>query len=234
MNFFYEIKDASYRNCHLIIFGLIILLLLILLFVVNLNKNTNNALRPEENYQNINDNKLVLYYASWCGWSQKFLPVWKQFQEQHPEIITDTIECTNNNKCTTIQGYPTIIYYKNGQPRLYNGDRSLDDLYKFVQNQINENKDDTNYNKDNIKTKLVLYHAEWCGHCKNFLPVWKQFVQQHPEISTEDIECSNDANKSKCANIEGFPTVVLIKDNQQIKYNGERTIDGLYNFVQNN
>ena len=232
MKFFYEIKDASYRNCHLLIFGLIIILLLIFLFVINLNNNTNNADPIKENYDNINDNKLVLYFASWCGWSQKFLPVWEEFKQKHPEISTDTIECTNNNKCITIKGYPTIIYYKNGSPLLYTGNRTVNDLFQFVQNQ-NEINQNNNIKVKNNK-KIVLYHAEWCGHCKHFLPIWKQFVKQYPEITTEDIECSNDANKNKCANIEGFPTVILFKDGQQTQYNGERTIDGLYNFVQNN
>jgi thiol-disulfide isomerase/thioredoxin len=235
MKFFYEIKNASYRNCHLIIFGLIIIILLIFLFVINSNNNTNNA---DEQFDDISNNKLVLYYASWCEWSQQFLPIWEIFKQKYPEIITETIECKNNN-CTTIKGYPTIIYYKNNTPLLYTGNRTVDDLYQFVVNQNSQDIDDTYNENNNIKNnntnkKIVLYHAEWCGHCKNFLPVWKQFVKQYPEINVEDIECSNEGNKSKCANIEGFPTVILFKDDQQIQYNGERTIDGLLNFVQNN
>jgi len=242
MNFFYEIKNASYRNCHLIIFGLIIIILLIFLFVINSNNNRNNAYNYIEKFID-NDNKLVLYYASWCGWSQQFLPIWEDFKKKHPEINTDTIECTNNNKCTTIKGYPTIIYYKNNAPLLYTGNRTIDDLYQFVINQNESNEKDNNEKDDNKNTKnntnntnkkIILYHANWCGHCKNFLPTWQQFVKEHPEINAEDIECSNEENKNKCANIEGFPTVILFKDDQQIQYNGERTIDALYNFVQNN
>ena len=234
MDFFSEIKNASYRNCHLIIFGLIIILLLIFLFVINLNNNINNAVEPFDG----TNNKLVLYYTSWCGWSQQFLPIWNEFKNKYPNIITETIECSNNN-CQTIKGYPTIIYYKNGVPQLYTGNRTVTDLYQFVVNQNNQQNDDTfddnnktndNNKKNDTKNTLVLYHAEWCGHCKNFLPTWREFVKQHPEIKTEDIECSNN----KCENIEGFPTVILFKDNQQIQYNGERTIDGLYNFIQKN
>jgi thiol-disulfide isomerase/thioredoxin len=233
MNFFYEIKNASYRNCHLIIFGLIIIILLIFLFVINSNNNINNAEHRNESFDDISNNKLVLYYTSWCGWSQKFLPIWNDFKQKYPEIITETIECSDNQKCTNIKGYPTIIYYINGSPLLYTGNRTVDDLYQFVQK--NSNKDDT-FNEPtkevNTNKKIVLYHADWCGHCKNFLPVWKQFVNQHPEINTEDIECSN--NKTKCANIEGYPTVILFNGDQQIQFNGERTIDALYNFVNNN
>ena len=254
MDFISKIKDISYHNCHLLIFGLIFILLLIFLFVINMNNNTNNAVynnydnkNANENYDNVNNNKLILYYASWCGWSQKFLPVWDDFKKQHPDVSTDMIECTNNSSCGNIKGYPTIIYYKNGNPIIYTGDRSINDLYSFVQNQINNNgsqavddlyqvnnkintQDDIGYSK---KT-LVLYHADWCGHCKHFLPVWKKFVSQYPNIKTDSIECSNEANKAKCANIEGFPTVLLYVDGKPIQYNGDRTIDGLYNFVQNN
>jgi len=230
MIFFYEIKNASYQHCHLIIFGLIIIALLIFLFMINLNNNTINAKEYHETFNDINNNKLVLYYASWCKWSQQILPIWNDFKHKYPEIITEIIECTNNNNCANIKSYPTILYYKNGSPLLYTGNRSVDDLYQFVLNNNDSLNKHVNESNTNNK-KLILYHANWCGHCKHFLPVWKQFVEKHPEINTEDIECSND---SKCANIEGFPTVILFKGDQQIQYNGERTIDALYNFVNNN
>src|SRR5437868_6348122 len=58
-----------------------------------------------------NINKLVLYYADWCGWSKKFLPIWEQLNSNcaslFPNLIMEKIECTDNkNICENIPGYP--------------------------------------------------------------------------------------------------------------------------------
>ena len=224
MNFFYEIKNVSYRGCHLIFFGLIIIILLIILFVINLNNNTINAY---DNFNNIQNNKLILYYTTQNNDYHNIITIWNNFKKTYPHVITETIDCSTS-KCK-INKLPTIIYFKNNTPILYNRKLSVNNLHQFINNKTNK----INNNKINNK-KLVLYHTNWCGHCKNFLPIWKQFVNNNPKIKTEDIECSDNKNKNKCANIEGFPTIILFNDEKQIQYDGERTIDGLMDFFNKN
>ena len=82
-----------------------------------------------------------------------------------------------------------------------------------------------------MNTKVTLYHANWCGHCKNFMPQWNaltKLLDQH-QISYEDFEDSRDANAVNAANIVGFPTIKITKNNQEYDYNGERSVDGLLN-----
>ena len=45
---------------------------------------------------------------------------------------------------------------------------------------------------------------------------------------------SNQNNKNRCAKIDGFPTVMLFKDGNEIPFNGQRTINALYEFFNNN
>ena len=33
-------------------------------------------------------------------------------------------------------------------------------------------------NKINEGNILVLYHADWCGYCVDFLPKWKQLINK--------------------------------------------------------
>jgi thiol-disulfide isomerase/thioredoxin len=72
-------------------------------------------------------NKLVLYYATWCGWSQKMLPDWAEFKasNKHGNLSVEEVACdkTDNEKCKAVQGYPTIILYKSGSEILMEKDR---------------------------------------------------------------------------------------------------------------
>ena len=45
---------------------------------------------------------------------------------------------------------------------------------------------------DASKNKLVLYYTNWCGHSKNFLPIWEQIKQTASENNiyvTEQYDC---------------------------------------------
>jgi len=85
--------------------------------------------------------------------------------------------------------------------------------------------------------KITLYYASWCGHSKQFMPEWNKFVkytnQYMPYIQVDTIECKED-NKEACKDVQGFPTIMLInQQNKQILYEGERTLEGLIKFVNN-
>jgi thiol-disulfide isomerase/thioredoxin len=89
------------------------------------------------------DNLLVLFYAPWCGWSKKFLPIWDEFVEKMKDI--DNIKCIKINSdekpdCIehfNIQGFPTIkLLRKNNDTVEFKEHRSLDNLIKWTKKII--------------------------------------------------------------------------------------------------
>jgi thiol-disulfide isomerase/thioredoxin len=100
------------------------------------------------------------------------------------------------------------------------------------------NKSDT-YDtfQQNIKkeksTKIILFYAMWCGHSRNFLPVWEEckkiFLIKYPTLDVIGIECGD--NDDRCKGVPGFPTIRFYKDGQTEEYLGPRTIDGLDTFI---
>jgi len=101
-----------------------------------------------------------------------------------------------------------------------------------------------NYKNEGIRTlptkpagKLTLYYTSWCGHSKRFMPEWNKFVayanQYIPYLQVDTIKCEGK-NEASCSHIEGYPTVILInQQNKQKIYDGERTMEGLIKFVKN-
>ncbi len=82
---------------------------------------------------------------------------------------------------------------------------------------------------------VVLYHAEWCGHCKNFMPEWIKF--QHNNgcgVKCAAVESAVMDELEKKPTIEGFPTIKLYDNTQEIgQYEGERTAQALTSYVSN-
>ena len=85
---------------------------------------------------------------------------------------------------------------------------------------------------NNGKKCYLLLYADWCGHCKNFKPVWKNI---HSEMKNElgalntimaQIEEKNINkinNKPKfMGDILGYPTIRVIDINGFEDYKGER------------
>jgi len=87
---------------------------------------------------------------------------------------------------------------------------------------------------------LVLYHAEWCGHCKTFTPTWDELANKcKNKMNFAKIEQSNFNKKelgyNPSENIEGYPTIYLRKNGKDVKqYTGERSLEALNKFVNAN
>ena len=82
--------------------------------------------------------------------------------------------------------------------------------------------------------KLVYFHMNGCGYCKEFTPEWEKFVQGYNgNLKLQKIERkeAGDTLLQKYK-INGFPTVLLLDENGVHKqYDGERTQAGLEQFV---
>lgn len=102
-------------------------------------------------------------------------------------------------------------------------------------------KDDNSLNKyNNLVTKvpsMVLFYADWCGHCQNLKPEWEKF-EKLAEKEKEDnfmVARVNEPYISKVnghKSVPGYPTIYhLINGEHNKDYTKQRNVDGLIEFL---
>lgn len=87
---------------------------------------------------------------------------------------------------------------------------------------------------------LVYVYADWCGHCKNFTPVWKDFVTKHNlgHAAVMINEKVYPQFKSLLDHpVYGFPSLFMRrvgKDGEvsYVDFDSTRTSESLHAFVQ--
>ena len=89
----------------------------------------------------------------------------------------------------------------------------------------------TNKYKSKIPT-LLLFYAEWCGYCRKFKPTWDKLKKLISSDKLNMIKIDSDNKLVKQFKIDGYPTIMLIDDDNMIKYNGDRSIDDITSFLR--
>jgi thioredoxin 1 len=81
--------------------------------------------------------------------------------------------------------------------------------------------------------KIYLFKAEWCPHCKMFMPTWEDLKKElgnKIEFITMDSELN--ANEIKSFKIQGYPTIILMVGDKAIEYVGPRDASSLKDFIK--
>lgn len=80
------------------------------------------------------------------------------------------------------------------------------------------------------KTVVQLFYADWCGHCQNFKPEWQKFKElaNKNNIKVEEYEADKDKQKVEEADVNGFPTIRINKED----YNGQRTAEAILAYIK--
>lgn len=90
--------------------------------------------------------------------------------------------------------------------------------------------------------ELLFFFADWCPHCKAAKPIWNDLKAEYENktingytIVFTEVDCSNEtAEVDKMMNqynIEGYPTIKLLKDGQVIEYDAKPSKDTLSQFL---
>jgi len=239
----------------LIIFFCIFLIFLFFNELLNYNNN--------ETFKNTKI-KIYNFNTTWCGYSIKFQPIWDAFSKSlndSDNVIAYDVKCDNNmNKELLeryyIEGYPTIIidygdkFIKYSGPRTVNGLRSVLNLELLNDQEIINDKNieqpkcgNINNEKFNniVNDDTVIYNFNtlWCGYSIRFQPIWNEFAlnnTNNKNIKIIDVKCDDQRNEQLCSKypIEGYPSVIMVKNNVVTNYNGPRTVDDLQKFIDNN
>lgn len=79
---------------------------------------------------------------------------------------------------------------------------------------------------------LYLFKADWCGHCKHFKPIWENLQNFNSNINYITYDADIDKNEIKKYKIDGYPTLILVVNNNATEYQGPRTQKAIEHFLQ--
>jgi len=101
--------------------------------IIAINQNGGSSKKPE----------LYLFKAEWCGHCKNFKPEWNKLINNNnlkEKVNFITLDSDTNKKEFTewkIEGFPTIILKKGDTSIEYNGERSVNNIEKFIKTNIN-------------------------------------------------------------------------------------------------
>ena len=91
--------------------------------------------------------------------------------------------------------------------------------------------------------EIMFFFANWCPHCKTAKPEWEKTKTEYTSTGIDgykivfvEVDCTNPDLKTTSImdkyNVEGYPTIILIKNNEVITYDAKVTHDHLVEFLK--
>eukprot|EP00347_Sterkiella_histriomuscorum_P003646 403363492 len=124
------------------------------------------------------------------------------------------------------------------------------------------NSDSSSLQTYHNRAWLLLFYADWCDHCKAFKPVWKDFAQRYQNHITQStqneidvqsinsqsdledklqnqqqlglamINCKDSPDVCTLFDIDGYPSLKVIRGKYSYEYEGEGTAEGLLKYAK--
>ena len=87
--------------------------------------------------------------------------------------------------------------------------------------------------------ELIFFCVKWCPHCKKATPEWEKLVQKFKDrkingvnLYFKKVDCEDNEEFANEYNIEGYPTIKMIKNDEIIEYNAKPNAETLEEFLR--
>ncbi len=105
---------------------------------------------------------------------------------------------------------------------------------------VDETTSEEGFYADQSPKKVVLFFAPWCPHCKDLISddnaPWSRLEHKHqnnPNVKIEKVDCDAHPEVATKNSIKGFPTIKMFSNGKVFTYDGERTVEGFDQFIEN-
>ena len=184
---------------------------------------------------------LVEIYAPRCEHCEKFAPVYEKaalrLLSLTPPIRIAKINGIENESLLTkyeIKGFPTLLYFINGEPSPYTGDRTEDSIFSFAYSNSRPKIEEVNTNKDlddilqYNKCNVILFASSSSNEYKDFDTVSKDF-SEIGFIFTDSEQLAEEFRVKQ-------PGLVLLKNlrNERVYFDKEFSVVNLSEFIKKN
>lgn len=176
---------------------------------------------------------VVLFHWKKCGACIAFMPYFEKAAKalresktahvqafeytEHPELM-DTYD---------IKQFPTVKVFHPSGVNTECTERQPEQIVAFVSKFGKKSR-----SKRGGPQGLVLVKADWCGHCRNFMPAWQKLAAWLNESGFDALKVNEDEHEV-FKNKGGYPTI-LIRDGDTVLdyYKGPRDFDSVQNWFQ--
>lgn len=85
--------------------------------------------------------KLIMFHVTWCGYCKEAVPKFKAMGSSYKGVGLELLNGEEEGKDLAakygVEGYPTIVYVKNGKHEIVNADRSAEGWQGWLDNKLN-------------------------------------------------------------------------------------------------
>lgn len=106
------------------------------------------------------------------------------------------------------------------------------------------NKEFVDTDEEDKECELMIFTVDWCPYCKKAMPIWNNFKKEYEgkkingytlyftTINCTDENDSNIKDMLNKYNVEGYPTIKMVKDGEVISYDAKPDNETLQQFVR--
>ncbi len=63
-----------------------------------------------------------------------------------------------------------------------------------------------------MSVRLMDFHADWCGPCKNQDPILEELSEDYPDVDFEKVDVEADQETANDYSVRSLPTLVIEND----------------------
>jgi thiol-disulfide isomerase/thioredoxin len=115
-------------------------------------------------------------------------------------------------------------------------------IYTYARPKLLTEINRTDEEVESGEAEIMFFFADWCPHCKKAKPHWEEVKKTYDGknvnghiLTFTDVDCSKETDETKEItsqyNVEGYPTIKLIKGDQVIDFDAKPEPNTLVKFI---